>query len=204
MRLNLPSMQSIEERVDALPSLQKALVFLLTILLLGGAFYFLKYKPQEKEIRRLRSSVQSQEKRLADLKKYAAQYETLMQELAKSEEEFRVLMAFLPDQREIPELLETVSGIGAQEGLENLLFQPQGEQKHEFHATIPVRLDMVGSFHQLGTFLDKISRLDRIIRVEALSLKRRNDSSLQVSCNLQTFRFLEEHERSPAAAGGKK
>ncbi|WP_170920275.1 type 4a pilus biogenesis protein PilO [Desulfacinum hydrothermale] len=196
-------MQSIEERVDALPNSQKVLIFVLTLVLLAGAFYFLKYKPQEKEIRRLRSSVQSQERRLAQLKKYAAQYETLQEELRKSEEEFQALLALLPDRREIPELLETVSGIGAQEGLENLLFQPQGEQKHEFHATIPVRLDMVGTFHQLGSFLDKISRLNRIIRVKALSLKRRKDSALQINCDIQTFRFLEEHERTSGSAKKK-
>ncbi|SMC17944.1 type IV pilus assembly protein PilO [Desulfacinum hydrothermale DSM 13146] len=203
MRWNPPSMQSIEERVDALPNSQKVLIFVLTLVLLAGAFYFLKYKPQEKEIRRLRSSVQSQERRLAQLKKYAAQYETLQEELRKSEEEFQALLALLPDRREIPELLETVSGIGAQEGLENLLFQPQGEQKHEFHATIPVRLDMVGTFHQLGSFLDKISRLNRIIRVKALSLKRRKDSALQINCDIQTFRFLEEHERTSGSAKKK-
>ncbi len=203
MKIKPPSLEPLEQRVDTLSTPQKILAVVLSVLVLAAAFYFLKYQSQAKRIRRLKSSIRSQQSRLSTLKRYAKESGKLKKELEKSEEEFQVLLALLPSRREIPELLETVSRIGAQEGLENLLFQPQGEQRKEFHATIPVRLDLVGRYHQLGLFLDKISRLDRIIQVSSLSMKRRNDSSLQVTCTLKTFRFLEEHERKPPNEGKK-
>ncbi len=193
-KISLP-IEAIEAKVDELPVVQRVLVLVITVLVLAAAFYYFKYDPQQKQIQQLRSSIQSQETRIATLKKYAAETEKLTQEVQKAEEEFAAMLKLLPDQREIPALLETVSQIGAQEGLENLLFQPLPEVPHEFHATIPVRLDLVGHYHQLGLFLDRISRLGRIIQVDNLALKRRSDSSVQVSCNLATYRFLEEHER---------
>ncbi len=193
-KVSLP-LEAIEARIDDLPLAQRVLILVLTVLALAAAFYYFKYDPQKTRIRQLRTSIQNEETRIATLKKYAAESEKLAQEVQKSQEEFTAMLRLLPDQREIPALLETVSQIGAQEGLENLLFQPMPETAHEFHATIPVRLDLVGRYHQLGLFLDKISRLDRIIQVDSMALKRRSDSSMQVSCNLSTFRFLEEHER---------
>uniref|UniRef100_A0A831ZT10 Pilus assembly protein PilO n=1 Tax=Desulfacinum infernum TaxID=35837 RepID=A0A831ZT10_9BACT len=193
-KVSLP-IEAIEAKIDDLPVVQRVLVLVLTVLALAAAFYYFKYDPQSKRIRQLRTSIQNEETRLATLKKYAAESEKLAQEVEKAQEEFAAMLKLLPDQREIPALLETVSQIGAQEGLENLLFQPLPEIPHEFHATIPVRLDLVGRYHQLGLFLDKISRLGRIIQVDSMALKRRSDSSLQVSCNFSTYRFLEEHER---------
>ncbi|ROR03047.1 type IV pilus inner membrane component PilO [Desulfosoma caldarium] len=195
--------ETIEAKVDELPVVQRVLVLVITVLALAAAFYYFQYAPQNKRMQQLRASIQSQEKRLATLKKYASESEKLAQEVRKAEEEFASMLKVLPDQREIPALLETVSQIGAQEGLENLLFQPLPEVPHEFHATIPVRLDLVGRYHQLGLFLDRISRLGRIIQVDNLALKRRNDSSVQVSCQFSTYRFLEEHERKKPAAKKK-
>lgn len=193
-KVSLP-LEAIEARIDDLSLAQRVLVLVVAVLALAAAFYYFKYDPQNRRIRQLRTSIQNEETRVATLKKYAAESEKLAQEVEKSQEEFTAMLKLLPDQREIPALLETVSEIGAQEGLENLLFQPLPETPHEFHATIPVRLDLVGRYHQLGMFLDKISRLGRIIQVDGLALKRRSDSSLQVSCSFSTYRFLEEHER---------
>lgn len=197
-KVSLP-IEAIEAKVDELPVVQRVLVLGITVLALAAAFYYFQYTPQKKRIQQLHSSIQSQEARIATLKKYAAESEKLKHEVRMAEEEFAAMLKLLPDQREIPALLETVSQIGAQEGLENLLFQPLPEVPHEFHATIPVRLDLVGRYHQLGMFLDRISRLGRIIQVDSVALKRRSDSSVQVSCNLSTYRFLEEHERKKPA-----
>ena len=49
----------------------------------------------------------------------------LEKEIALSEEELATLLMMLPDQKEIPGLLENVSRLGTKVGLENILFQPQ-------------------------------------------------------------------------------
>ncbi|MEM5787578.1 MAG: type 4a pilus biogenesis protein PilO [Syntrophobacteraceae bacterium] len=183
----------------ALTTAQKALVFLATFIVLGAAFYFLKYEEQLDTIQRLKVSVSEQEKKLATLKAAAAKVAILEKDLAKSEEELAVLMTLLPDQKEIPGLLESVSRLGAKVGLENILFQPQPEIPHDLYATIPITLDMVGTFNDVGVFLDNISKLNRILKVEAISLSRQPEKVplLRVACTIVTYRFLEKPDTGP-------
>jgi len=188
-------MAALEQKVVELTSAQKALIFLFTFLLLCGGFYYLQYKPQAVKIESLKREIDTQGKRLVELKKAAAQVQVLEEEIAKSQEEFNQMLALLPDQKEIPGLLDSVSRLASQAGLENILFQPQPEQAQDFYAVIPVRLDLVGTYHQLATFFDTVSKLERIVKVDNLSLARQKDSSrLATSCTIMTYRFVEQAE----------
>jgi type IV pilus assembly protein PilO len=190
---------TLQEKLDNLTSVQRAMVFAATFIILGGAFYFLRYKPDAQHIAGLKANIKQQENRLVELKRAAAQVEVLQKEVAGSEKELAQLLSMLPDQKEIPGLLDSVSQLGAQVGLENILFQPQPEQIQEFYAIIPIRLDLLGRYHELGTFFDQISKLNRILNVENLTITRRNDSSLQVGCTIVTYRFLEKAEQAREA-----
>lgn len=200
-KLSLPP--SLQEKLEGLTTLQRVLLFSATFLVLIGVFYFFKHKPDSERIRSLEGSITQQEKRLSELKRASAEVETLEKELAESESEFAHLLTLLPDQKEIPGLLDSVSQLGAQVGLENILFQPQPEQPHEFYAVIPVRLDLLGTYHELGIFFDKISKLNRILKVENVSISRRKDSSLQVGCTIVTYRFLEQPNQKAGAKSKK-
>ena len=204
MNLDRFSLAVLQEKVSSLTPQQRIMLFVGTFFLLVAAFYFLQYKPRSEVMDQLQADLAQQEKRLAVLKEAAAKLPALQEEVAKAEEEFAHLLSLLPDQREIPALLETVSHSGAQVGLENLLFQPQPEQPHEFYAVIPIRLDLIGTYHKLGAFFDSLSKLDRILKVENLNLTRqKNTPRLQVGCTIVTYRFLDKPPQ-PAEAGKKK
>ncbi len=125
MELKVNPIAALEGRLSELTNLQRILVFVVIVGVLGGAFYFFKYKPQAQTLRRLTASIHEHERRLATLRQIAEEVKVFEAEVKKSQEEFEQLLVLLPDRKEIPELLETVSRIGAQEGLENILFQPQ-------------------------------------------------------------------------------
>jgi type IV pilus assembly protein PilO len=199
------SFAEIQEKLSNLTSAQKVLLFAGTLLAMGAIFYFLQYENQLDTLARLKNQISDQNKRLVNLKAAAVKVEALEQELVRSEEELSKLLMLLPDQKEIPGLLENVSRLGAKVGLENILFQPQPESLQEFYAIIPIRLDLLGTFNDLGVFLDNISKLNRILKVQSLTLTRQKDkkaSLLQVACTLVTYRFLEKPE--PKKASTKK
>jgi type IV pilus assembly protein PilO len=186
------SLGVLQEKLGELSPPQRILLFVITLALLGGGFYFLKYKDQAANIRRLQTSVSEQEKKLVALKQAAVEVDKLKLELAESEEKLKQVLSFLPDQKEIPGLLDNISQLGAEVGLENILFQPQPEQPREFHAAIPIRLDIVGTYHELGVFLDRLSKLNRILKVENLNLTKQKDGSdLQVGATVVTYRFVD-------------
>ncbi|MGA2404723.1 MAG: type 4a pilus biogenesis protein PilO [Syntrophobacteraceae bacterium] len=195
---------AFQERLSGLSTLQKVLLFAATVLVMGAAFYFLKFEGQLDTLKQLKSDIAQQQQKLASLKAAAARVQALEKDLAQSEEELTKLLMLLPDQKEIPGLLENVSRLGAKVGLENILFQPQPEVMQEFYAIIPIRLDLLGTFNDLGVFLDNISKLNRILKVESLTLTRQKGkqaSLLQVGCTVVTYRFLEKPEPK---AGAKK
>jgi len=73
-------------------------------------------------------------------------------EITKLEEEFKQLVALLPDQREIPGLLD--SGFQACVSIwigTDLLSSP-AEQMHDFYATIPVRVELNGQLSRTRGF----------------------------------------------------
>ncbi|NTW35376.1 MAG: type 4a pilus biogenesis protein PilO [Syntrophobacteraceae bacterium] len=186
------SLGVLQEKLGELTPPQRILLFVITLALLGGGFYFLKYKDQAANISRLQTSVSEQEKKLVALKQAAVEVDKLKLELAESEEKLKQVLSFLPDQKEIPGLLDNISQLGAEVGLENILFQPQPEQPREFHAAIPIRLDIVGTYHELGVFLDRLSKLNRILKVENLNLTKQKDGSdLQVGATVVTYRFVD-------------
>ncbi len=200
------ALTGLQEKLTGLPTAQKVLLFLGTFAVICGAFYFLKYQDQLAQIKRLRADVKQQEQKLVSLKNAAAKVKVLEKELAQSEEELRVLMTLLPDQKEIPGLLENVSRLGAKVGLENILFQPQPEVPQEFYATIPIRLDLLGTYNDVGVFLDNISKLNRILKVQSTSLIRPKDKSglLKVECTVVTYRFLEKPLEPKKGPGQRK
>ena len=193
-----------QEKLSSLSAVQKVLLFAATLLLMCVAFYFLKFENQLDTLTHLTSQITEQQNKLVSLKASAAKVQMLEKDLAQSEEELAKLLMLLPDQKEIPGLLENVSRLGSKVGLENILFQPQPEVMQEFYATIPIRLDLLGTFNDLGVFLDNISKLDRILKVESLTLTRQKGKPgalLQVACNIVTYRFLEKPQPK---AGAKK
>jgi len=194
-----------QEKLSGLSTMQKVLLFAATLLILGAAFYFLKFQGQMDTLTQLTGQITNQRNKLVTLKAAVAKVGVLEKEIAQSEEELTKLLMLLPDQKEIPGLLENVSRLGSMVGLENILFQPQPEVIKEFYATIPIRLDLLGTFNDLGVFLDSISKLDRILKVESLTLTRQKDKQgalLQVACNIVTYRFLDKPQ--PQKAGAKK
>jgi len=149
--------------------------------------------------------------RLADLRTQQETKERQIAQLERLREEVRVLdaklkeaLAQLPDQKEIPDLLSTVSSLGREAGLEILLFRQRPEVLQDFYAEVPVEMLMKGTYGQLNEFFDRVAKLNRIVNVKDISMKTPVVSQgrvlLSTSCTAVTFRFLSENERARIAA----
>jgi type IV pilus assembly protein PilO len=119
-----------------------------------------------------------------------------------AEREIRDLAAELAD------LLSAVAASGRSAGMEITLFRQKAEVYHDFYAEVPVEMQMRGTYHDVATFLDRVKRLDRIVNVSDIQLKKpRIDGDrvwLEVSCMVNTFRFLDEAERARITEEKKK
>ncbi len=108
-----------------------------------------------------------------------------MQNLAAFKREYRHLeqsleqaMAQLPDKKEIPSLLENISNLGRESGLDVSLFKPGAQKPKDFYAEVPVDIKLVGSFHNLLTFFYSVGNLPRIVNISDLSINKSKDGAL--------------------------
>jgi type IV pilus assembly protein PilO len=129
------------------------------------------------------------------------------QQLKDIERSFGALLRQLPGKTEVPNLLVDISQTGLSSGLEEKLFQPQGEVKKDFYAELPIKIRLTGSYHQFGQFVSGIAALPRIVTLHDIDIKTDSkDAYDQLSLELtaKTYRYLDEDEIAASDADKKK
>jgi type IV pilus assembly protein PilO len=131
----------------------------------------------------------------------AAKLELYKEQLAEMEASFGALLRQLPETTEVESLLVDVSQTGLASGLEVKTFRPGPEQKKGFYAELPISIEVLGSFHQLATFISGIAALPRIVTISDMKLEpyagKKGDSGakLKMSATAKTYRYLQENEQ---------
>ncbi len=134
------------------------------------------------------------EQKIAKVKKKAEKIEGLESELAKVEEDLEEALTLLPSTSEIPNLLKNITKLGNDSNLEFILFSPGKEvPKEELYVEIPVNIQVIGGYHDVAMFFDKIGKLDRIVNIVNVNIIpiKPNSSILKTTCNALTYRFKE-------------
>lgn len=124
-------------------------------------------------------------------------YQNQLEEMRKS---FGAMLRQLPNRTEVAELLVDVSQTGLSSGLEFELFEPQAEEPKEFYAELPIKIRVVGQYHEFGSFVSGLASLPRIVTLHDLEISVRPDeknkkapSSLMVmEATARTYRYLDE------------
>ena len=200
----------LEKKVVPLDKKVIITIFALVIIVPIVAFYFLFYTEKTKEIKGLESREASLFKEITEAKAIAAKLEEHLAEMEETKRLFAEASVLLPQKKEIPSLLTNISALGTNSGLNMATFSPGGERRKEFYAEIPVSIQVNGPYHNIGTFLFEVSKLDRIVSAINISLgggnMQRGEMLLGSSINLITYRFLEESEMAAQnpQAGKKK
>jgi type IV pilus assembly protein PilO len=169
---------------------------------LWGCFVWFFYMPQTEKISRLNKDLKSAQDKLSRLKDVEKNLRAFKKKFKKTEQEFKEALKLLPNKEEIPTLLTSISNLGAQSGLEFILFQPQKEVPRNFYAEIPLKLEVTGPYHNVATFFDQVSRLSRIVNIgdvrmtEMKAAKTQADSViLKTGCTATTYKFIEQKEQ---------
>jgi type IV pilus assembly protein PilO len=188
----------LEKKVVPLDKKIIVAIFVLVIILPIVAFYFLYYTDKTKEIKGLENQAANLRKEIAGAKARAAKLDEHLAEMEETKRLFAEASVLLPQKKEIPSLLTSISALGTNSGLNMATFSPGGERIKEFYAEIPVSLRVNGPYHNIGTFLYEVSKLDRIVSAINISLGgggiQRGEMVLGSSISLITYRFLEESE----------
>ncbi len=123
----------------------------------------------------------------------AVNLEAYKEQLKEMQESFGAMLRQLPDKTEVAALLVDVSQTGLAAGLEFELFQPMPEIKQDFYAELPIKIKVVGDYHEFGEFVSGLAALPRIVTVHDVKITRQKDSDkLVMEATAKTYRYLEE------------
>ena len=146
------------------------------------------------------------EKKLSTAKNTAKNLPKIQEEMNNAESQLKIVMKALPETKEIPTLLESISLSGQDAGLEFVLFQPGNEQSKSFYAEIPVSIQISGKYHNVAVFFDKVARLPRIVNIQDINMKpdpAKKNNELITTCTAVTYKFLDAKAAAPADKGKK-
>lgn len=181
-----------------------ALAYILVTLLL---IYFFVWDEQRPELDQRENEEQSLRQEFRTKHSKAVNLDLYKQQLKDIERSFGALLRQLPGKTEVPNLLVDISQTGLAAGLEEKLFQPQGEVKKDFYAELPIRIRLTGSYHQFGQFVSGIAALPRIVTLHDIDIKSESkDAYDQLSLELtaKTYRYLDEDEIAASDSDKKK
>jgi type IV pilus assembly protein PilO len=182
------------EKVEKIKMPIRIAIFVGTIVLLAGLFVWLIYVPKSEEIAQTREEIARLQQKLNQaivraraLKKFEAEY-------SEVDAQFQDALKLLPNTKEIPSLLKSITQLGTDSQLEFLLFSPQRERAQDFFMEIPVSIEVSGTYHNVAIFFDKVGQMERIVNILNVSMTPQKDRStiLTTRCDAVTYRFKGE------------
>lgn len=179
----------------------KLAIFVALIALPIGLFYFFTYTKNVQQIEKLDQKKATLLTEITKARKAASELDKIKESIKETEAKFKETATVLPKEKEIPGLLTNISDLGKRAALDFNSFRPGGEQPKDFYAEIPVNIQIKGPYHNLGYFLDRVSKLERIVTVNNIKMggpkKEGNEMILNSSLTLTTYRFTGVQQAKP-------
>jgi len=126
--------------------------------------------------------------RVANLAAYKAQ-------MVEMEESFGSLLKQLPRDTEVPGLIDDISSAALGAGLKLNAIDPQKMTKTEFYNELPIDIEVVGGYHEMGAFVSSVASLPRIVTLHDFSIEKSgNDGALKMKIQAKTYQYSGDEE----------
>jgi type IV pilus assembly protein PilO len=180
--------------------------FVVLSLMAAGVFWYYYASPLQADIDARQTQLASIR---ADIDRGLATARRLPEfrrEVAELEGQLARLRAILPEERDVADLLRRVQAMATQSNLTIRGFTPRAVATRQMHAEWPIGLQLEGTYHDFGDFLERVSRFPRIIHVDGISIRAQENAAVGgptiiADCTATTFVLIEP--APPAAAPGE-
>ncbi|MEW6096660.1 MAG: type 4a pilus biogenesis protein PilO [bacterium] len=173
-------------------------IFLALILLCVCAYGFFNYmyKPMREKERELDRQIEIRKNELKEIEKIVANLDIKKAEFEKVKKELEFVIKRLPTEKEIPELLKTITKLALSSNVDLISFRPGNPASKEVYEEIPVSLFVKGTYHQVGLFLTSIGNLERIItpsnvKMSAITPTQQDPSTARADLLITAFVYKE-------------
>ena len=175
------------------------------LLLVGIAYFVVFYGDIESSIKAEQGRETQLHTDLADARKNEFAYQKDLAELTDRQQRQRELNKVLPTDTEYPAFLSAVQSVANVSGIGLTAWSPQPEVAEQFYSRVPMKVTLIGRYHQVAKFFYGVGQLDRIINMENISLTdpklQGDDIVVKTEALATAFRSLDD-KATPADKRG--
>lgn len=192
--------------MSKLPPTTLLAVFLLLCAAAGAVFYYYAEGPKQEAIAAKQQELSTIQVRIDKGRETARQLPDFRRRVSDLEDRLASLRPILPEEKDVADLLRRIQTLATQSNLTIRGFRPQAITTRELHAEWPIGLELEGTYHNLGTFLDRVSKFPRIINVGSLAISGHDpvgqSATIDVSCTATTFVLLADPKEGAGSKPG--
>lgn len=199
-------MDELVAKIAKVPLAQRMAAVALAVAAMIGGTYFFAVSPQEVKITQLDQKIDRLDEQITQKKAIARDLTRFRIEVERLKQRLNEALTLLPNEAEIPELLQKLAALVEQSECQMKEFEPQSEINSGFYARIPVKMSVIGNYHAIAIFFDKVSKLSRIVNITDITFSKTKSTNNKVLLEAKflatTFKFI-ERKTPPPAAGAK-
>ncbi|WP_305909234.1 type 4a pilus biogenesis protein PilO [Methylomarinum sp. Ch1-1] len=169
-----------------------AAVLIVCILVAGANYYYItmdqlvELESLEADEQSLKSSFETKQKKAVNLQDYREQLQQIEASLGD-------MIRQMPTKAEVANLLVDISQTGLASGLEFKLFKPSGEVRKEFYSELPISIEVIGQYEELGLFVSGLASLPRIVTVHNVNMQPSGDNMI-MKATVKTYNEGEQKQ----------
>jgi type IV pilus assembly protein PilO len=157
----------------------------------AGVFWHWYAQPTQDDIAQRQAQLQTIRAEVIRGQQVARELPQFRKRVAERESELADLARKLPEEQDVANLLRQVQAVATESNLTIRGFTPQTVSSKQLHIEWPIGLKLEGRYHDLGTFLARVSKFDRIINVGNIKIKAIDNpaggATVTADCTATTF-----------------
>jgi type IV pilus assembly protein PilO len=182
-------------------------VSVLVAALICGAFWYFSYSPMLEEEATKQAQLESLQREIRALEVTANKLQEFQREVQLLEAQLETLKRILPADKETPDLMRRLQSLASQSRLNIKNFTPTAEVTKDFYKEVPFALDVEGTYHDLGMFFDRVSRLARLVNMTNVKVKAQSNqtgsNTIAASGVATTYVYVDKPAQPPGPPGAR-
>ncbi|SDH65785.1 type IV pilus assembly protein PilO [Pseudomonas flavescens] len=178
--------------IGSWPSAVKVIAGMIAVVLVLALGYNFHLKDLQANLDQQRMDEETLKEQFSSKAFQAANLEAYREQMNEAEVSFGALLKQLPSDTEVPGLLEDITRIGLDSGLEFEEIKLLPEVTQPFYIELPIQIKVVGGYHDLATFVSGVASQPRIVTLhdfELVPAEQGSTSKLRMSILAKTYRY---------------
>jgi type IV pilus assembly protein PilO len=191
-------------------TMQKILIF---SGVLGVLYYFMIFDDGsaiEANIAGVEQQIRDEENKAKEAESASKEFERVRASVGALSDQFKTVSQQIPSEVQMSEFIRAVDSVSRAAGVATRSKEPRQPINHDFYESIPLKIELDGSFSEVTMFLYYIASMERLMKVKNFvittpteaQLALRNGGRLSFSGEIISYRFL--GDKASAEKGVRK